>query len=642
MIDETIAIEKRVTQTRVNTVLLGKDIEIGIQKSLAALRGYIILGKSPEKALQMKNARQQAWLNIDNALASFQTASTHWTVEKNTQRLKQLSNILAEFKSAQNEVERISHSAENIPSYQKFTKEATPKAELMLSALNQIIDEEERQPANKDRKVLLKQLADSRGSFSIALANIRAYLLSGDNSFTDLFAQKWTINQSSFEQIQQKQHLFTAQQQESWADYKSTRVQFAPLPEKIFALRAINSWNQANFLLGHKAAPKAQQALTILAAMRKSQDQLLSEDIALLHSKNSFIQNSIIAVIFISLLIGVACAITITRNILVRLNPVVVRAQEIANNNMTGSSLPEKGNDELSQLSCAMNKMTNVLNTLVGNTAKSMSDVAKGAEHIQQANGTMYLEIGSTAEQVSQISAAIEELSASTKDVATNCIEAADNAQSASALALSGGNLAEGTVSKMIEIKEAFTTSSSNISSLNAKSQEIEGIVSVIKGIADQTNLLALNAAIEAARAGEQGRGFAVVADEVRQLAHRTTEATAEVEQAILAINSETESAVKIIEQGTSKVNEGFEMTNNTQLALKDIIASAQEVASKIQTIATTAEQQSMVTEDVAKNSDTILQSTESLRSDSSNVVSLVKRVNQEASEKAVQLRAMV
>ncbi len=642
MINDTIAIEKRVTKTRVQTVLLGKNIEIGIQSSLAALRGYMILGEAPKKAEQMKAARIQAWNTIDDALASFKVASQSWTEEKNTLRLKELINTLAEFKAAQQEVEEISHSGNNIPSYQMLLKDAAPKATQMLSDLNNIINEEEKLPATKERKQLLKELADTRGSFAIALANIRAYLLSGDDAFSNLYEKKWAINQQRFEQIEQKQSLLTQQQIENWQNYRSIRKEFSLLPTKMFALRASASWNQANFLLGSKAAPKAQQALAILASMRKSQDKLLAEDIGLLDSNNAFIQTNIIIILIISLITGLTCAFLITRNILSRLNPVVLRAEEIANNNMAGAPLVEKGSDELTQLTSSVNQMTLVLNNLVRNTANSMNDVAYGANDIEEANGGMAKEISNTTDQVSQISAAIEELSASTKDVATNCVDAADNAQSASELALSGGNLAKGTVAKMEEIKAAFMTSSANISSLNAKSQEIESIVGVIKGIADQTNLLALNAAIEAARAGEQGRGFAVVADEVRELAHRTTEATTEVESAILAINSETESAVRMIEQGADKVQEGFEMTNNTQLALADIISSAQGVAAKIQTIATTAEQQSIVTEDVAKNTDTILLSTESLHADSCNVVSLVQRVNHDATEKAVQLRAMV
>ena len=196
--------------------------------------------------------------------------------------------------------------------------------------------------------------------------------------------------------------------------------------------------------------------------------------------------------------------------------------------------------------------------------------------------------------------------------------------------------------SSLKTIKMQNSEAAVSIDTLSERGQAIEQFVTQIQNISDQTNLLALNAAIEAARAGEQGRGFAVVADEVKQLASRTTEATSEVESAILSIQTEVDAAVNAMDEGIIKVDEGCVMTNNTQKSLDNIINSIYSVAEQIQTIASTAKEQSLVTEEIARNADTILQATTNLQEHSSNVNKLVAHVNGEASAKAAELRDML
>ncbi len=642
MISDSEDVQERITDLRVKTVTLGKDIETGIQGSLAGLRGYMILGADPAKAQAMKKAREQAWTTINNAINQFDVLSRNWTDANNITLLRQLKGTLQEFSEAQQQVEDISHTNENIPSYNLLLNEAAPNAAIMLDALNKIIDEEEKLAATSERKQLLKYLADTRGSFAVGLANIRAYLLSGDSKFSQNFKAKWQINQQRLAQVNERSNLFTTSQFNNWQTYVSTRQKFAPLPNEMFQLRASGQWNQANYWLGTKAAPKAAEALNILRQMRESQDKLLSNDIQHLQDSNSAIKTTLITAIIICLGIGIAAAVFISNDITSRLSPIVHRAEDIAKNDMSGIVLDVKGNDELSKLTLSINQMSTGLKNLVSETAGSMSDVANGASDIQQANRAMFDSINQVSTQVEQISAAIEELTASSKDVTNNCIEASENAKEASSLAHAGGQLAEKTTDQMEQIKKTFEDSSAGVSLLNVKSQEIESIVNVIKGIADQTNLLALNAAIEAARAGEQGRGFAVVADEVRQLARRTTDATGEVESAIAGIHSETGKVVQMMESGNEKLIEGFAITNQTQDALQDIINSAEQVANRIQTIANTAEQQSSVTDEVAKNSNKIHDATQNLEDESANVLELANVVNRNSTEKAKELHTMV
>ena len=642
LIESSIKIQKRVIDVRVKTVLLGKDIEKNIQASLASLRGYMILGDDPSKAEAMIALRKAAWKNIDGDIEEFNKHSLNWTVPANVTLLKELIITLEAFRVAQQAVENISHTDANILSYDVLLKEAAPRAALMLNALNQLIDEEETLIANKPRKQLLKYLADTRGSFAVGLANIRAYLLSGDAIFRQNFDKKWQLNEQRLQNVINNKLLFTPSQLKNWQNYVAVRNEFSVLPEKMFTLRSANDWNKANYLLATKAAPKAKKAYDLLTKMRLSQDELMQNDLAELEEKNNSIKVISIALSLLSIVFGITLAVFITRNIVSRLDPVVVRAQQIANNNLTGNKIAETGGDEITRLTHSINEMSEVLNNVIDNTVNSMSTLAEGSNDIQKANNIITDDIFAANEQVNLVATAIEELTASAHDVSSTCTSASQYAEETSKLATTSGEQAKKSVTHMTSIKNTFTSSAKSITSLKEKSQEIGDIVNVINSIADQTNLLALNAAIEAARAGEQGRGFAVVADEVKQLASRTTEATSEVESAILSIQTEVDAAVNAMDEGIIKVDEGCIMTNNTQESLDTIINSIYSVAEQIQTIASTAKEQSLVTEEIARNADTILQATTNLQEHSSSVSKLVAHVNGEASTKAAELRDML
>jgi methyl-accepting chemotaxis protein len=625
------------------TVLLGKDVINGINESLASLRGYMILGNNPSKAKAMQSTRQSAWNNIDNAINEYDILAKNWTVPANIKRLKDIKSELAAFKIAQQEIEDIAHTNTNIESYYLLLTDAAPRASQMLAYITAIIDEESKLEATSARKSLLKNLADTRGSFAIGLANIRAYLLSGDDVFKTNFEAKWQVNDNSVNAINENQSsLFTMSQQKSWNEFISVRNEFKNLPAEMFHLRSGEDWNKANYWLGTKAAPRASKILSLLSEMKLSQDQLLSNDISEAHSLVQTLKSTLIFLTLTSLILGVVCSVMFSRDLLIRLSVILRRAKHIAAGDMAGAPLTVKGKDELSDLTSAINQMSLSLSDLVQKAADSMVEVSKGTNKILVANQEMASGINEQTAQMEQIAAAVEELSNSSSEVANNCVNASDSSTKALELAKSGDSIVQNTLAQMVLIKDAFDDSSTAITSLSQQSKEIEDILSVIKGIADQTNLLALNAAIEAARAGEQGRGFAVVADEVRQLAGRTTEATSEVEGAIESMRRETENAVSMMAEGSVKVEQGVAMTNDAASALGNIITSVDNVVEQIQAIAATAEEQSMTTIEVAQNTESVSTVSQQVENSISNVVNMSNMVTKGTETKAKELLAMV
>ena len=253
----------------------------------------------------------------------------------------------------------------------------------------------------------------------------------------------------------------------------------------------------------------------------------------------------------------------------------------------------------------------------VGNSfqtmVKSLSDMVRELGENERGLVSASTEIASSAElmskgartqadQVVQVSAAIEEMTANIVESSKNATDATEAAKGAASTATSGGQVVHGSIKAMQQIADTVRKAADAIVKLASSADQIGEIINVIDDIADQTNLLALNAAIEAARAGEQGRGFAVVADEVRKLAERTGKATGEITQTIKGIQRETEEAVDSMEAGIQVVDKGRELVDKAGSSLNEIVTMAQRVTEMIQQMATSAQEQSGASEQISKN----------------------------------------
>jgi len=330
----------------------------------------------------------------------------------------------------------------------------------------------------------------------------------------------------------------------------------------------------------------------------------IQESKAIFETANNAAQKEIlinIAIIVAAALVSIIICIVIARGITRSLSNVFDTMAEIADGNLTVRSTVNSA-DEMGMLGKEMNVMVEKLSAIVGRLSDNSLSVSSAAVQMNATAEQMATSTEELASQASTIATACEEMSATSSDIARSCHLAANDSAKANEAAEMGVGVVAETVTVMGRIADRVRTTAQTVESLGERSDQIGQIIGTIEDIADQTNLLALNAAIEAARAGEQGRGFAVVADEVRALAERTTRATREISEMIKSIQTETRSAVSAMDEGVREVEHGTTEAARSGDALRHILEQISSVTSQVNQIAVAAEEQTATTLEINNN----------------------------------------
>ncbi|MBK7091917.1 MAG: HAMP domain-containing protein [bacterium] len=303
-------------------------------------------------------------------------------------------------------------------------------------------------------------------------------------------------------------------------------------------------------------------------------------------------------------------------------------ATQIAANNLTVQVEPKSDKDALG---VAFKTMTNNLSNMIKELTDNATQLVSASTEIASSSEQMARGSSEQTSQTAQVSSAVEEMTATIVESSKNAGEASTMAREAASAATEGTKVVSQTIEGMNKIAKVVQDSANTIQALAKSSDQIGEIIGVIDDIADQTNLLALNAAIEAARAGEQGRGFAVVADEVRKLAERTTKATKEITDMIKGIQADTKGAVVSMEQGIHEVDGGRQLADRAGESLNAILGFSQRVQDMIQQIASAAEQQSAASEQIARNVESIANVTKENAAGIEQSASAAEQLNRQA-----------
>lgn len=324
-------------------------------------------------------------------------------------------------------------------------------------------------------------------------------------------------------------------------------------------------------------------------------DQSLEQIIKSIHP------GQLITIAVVAFVLGLLIAWYFGKSIVDGLNKLVSQANEIASGNLR-VECEEGGSDEIGQLRNAMRNMVENLSNLIGRVRDNSGLLSENSGKMRELNSGVAVQTEKILEQALSVAAASEEMANTSEEIAKNCSDASESSSQAQANVQSGFEIVREIVGKIKEHTVRTNENSVIVAQLGEQTQQINGIISTIQEIAEQTNLLALNAAIEAARAGEHGRGFAVVADEVRSLAGRTSGSTKEISSMISAVQGMVEKATASMSENVAEMNNIAEDTGAIESSLKGINDSVDLVHQQITQIAAATEQQTSTSGEVSRN----------------------------------------
>ncbi|WP_422422490.1 methyl-accepting chemotaxis protein [Pseudomonas sp. GZD-222] len=303
----------------------------------------------------------------------------------------------------------------------------------------------------------------------------------------------------------------------------------------------------------------------------------------------------------LALLVGVLAAVIITRQITRPLRETLAVVEKIAAGDLT-HDLRVTRRDELGVLQQGIQRMGSTLRDLISGIRDGVTQIASAAEELSAVTEETSAGVNSQKVETDQVATAMHEMAATVQEVARNAEHASSAATDADAQARAGDQVVAEAISQIERLAEEVHRSTEAMGLLQQESQKIGSVMDVIKSVAEQTNLLALNAAIEAARAGEAGRGFAVVADEVRGLAQRTQKSTEEIEELVAGLQSGTQQVANVMLGSRNLTDSSVELTRKAGASLESITRTVSNIQSMNQQIAAAAEQQSAVAEQISRS----------------------------------------
>ncbi|QIH05816.1 methyl-accepting chemotaxis protein [Pseudomonas sp. BIOMIG1BAC] len=413
--------------------------------------------------------------------------------------------------------------------------------------------------------------------------------------------------------------------------------QYRQIEERMKALSRNNQVDELRTLLNTDLLNNSEAVNTVLNRLLEINTQQTLDTNRQAAEQYSAAVKLVVVLLILATALTLLFAWLLTRSITLPIAKALDAAEEIAEGNLT-RPIHVDGSDEAGRLLRAMAKMQENLRDTLQHISGSATQLASAAEELNSVTEESARGLTQQNNEIEQAATAVNEMTSAVEEVARNAVSTSEASREATTSAGDGRDLVQETVSAIERMSADVQSTAGLIGDLANESRDIGKVLDVIRGLADQTNLLALNAAIEAARAGEAGRGFAVVADEVRALAHRTQQSTSEIERMIGSIQNGTEQAVDSMRNSTERAESTLNIARGAGLSLDTINSAIIQINERNLVIASAAEEQAQVAREVDRN----LVNIRDLSVQSATGANQTSAASNELSRLAVDLNSMV
>ncbi|PXX76460.1 methyl-accepting chemotaxis protein [Pseudomonas sp. LAMO17WK12:I10] len=469
--------------------------------------------------------------------------------------------------------------------------------------------------ATASREAARAKLGATADNAVARVAEVEKSMLQGDSvaQFNSVIDLSKLIQQARF-QVRGYTYSGKAEAEQPALDAIDNALDnLASLPAKLPEQHLANLQQATDALKGYRSAVSdfrdsqvaSAAALKRMAAqgdrLMEISKQLTITQTAVRDSDAAQARSTLAIVTALALLFGLVAAWSITRQIVIPLRQTLKVVERVASGDLS-ENLQVERRDELGQLQRAMQRMTLSLRELIGGISDGVTQIASAAEQLSAVTEQTSAGVNSQKVETDQVATAMNEMAATVQEVARNAEEASEAAVAADQQAREGDKVVGEAIAQIERLAAEVGNSTAAMGHLKQESDKIGSVLDVIKSVAQQTNLLALNAAIEAARAGEAGRGFAVVADEVRSLAQRTQKSTEEIEELIVGLQNGTQEVANIMDNSRSLTDSSVELTRRAGGSLENITRTVSAIQAMNQQIAAAAEQQSAVAEEINRS----------------------------------------
>ena len=429
----------------------------------------------------------------------------------------------------------------------------------------------------------------------------------------------------------------SSEERATYNEYVRLLGQYHQIEERMKSLSRANQIDELRALLNTELLSNSEQVNAVLTRLLDINNQMANATNQEAKDQYDMAFDLVVGLLIIATALTLLFAWLLTRSITLPIAQALEAAEEVAEGNLT-RPIKVDGNDEAGRLLAAMAKMQDKLRDTLQRIAGSATQLASAAEELNAVTDESARGLTQQNNEIEQAATAVNEMTSAVEEVARNAVSTSEASRNATTSAGDGRDLVQETVSAIERMSGDVQATATLIGDLANESRDIGKVLDVIRGLADQTNLLALNAAIEAARAGEAGRGFAVVADEVRALAHRPQQSTSEIERMIGSIQAGTEHAVDSMRNSTERAESTLNIAKGAGMSLDTINTAIVEINERNLVIASAAEEQAQVAREVDRN----LVNIRDLSVQSATGASQTSAASSELSRLAVDLNGMV